>query len=947
MIKQHKVVAALPGTLEADSIYVVRAGAGFDLYVTNSSGTIIPYALNKVVDQKAFTPVALPVTQAGQVLFSVPGGYTAGALILLRGGVVLSPTEFVATNGTTVTLTTGAALGEILYALVFTAFQVANAQPLSPLLTAFAALNAAPNQHIVFNAQGVLALVPYVAFTDAEKTKLAAIAAGATANATDAQLRDRTTHTGTQPISATAGLQSALDAKQATEAGKGLSSNDFTSAEKTKLAGMESSHFRGSFVNEPALTAGATNPRAGDYADVDQGTGFDVMRYIYDVNDAKWTAQVSATSLTAAQIKSLYESNPDTNAFTGAYRTKLNGIETGATANESNANLRARSSHTGTQAISTVTDLQDTLDAKQGRATTLTAIAALTPVGDRLPYFTSGTVAELTALTSFGRNLIGAASYAAQRVLLDLHLVDNTADVSKPVSTLQAAALDGKQPLAAPLTAIAALAPAADRLPYFTSGTVAALATLTSFGRNLLAAASYAAQKVLLGLDLVDNTPDASKPVSTAQAVAIAASLQAYASRQAMAGATLTVPDTAGGTLYNVSSANPAITLGVAANMSLKVVEFRYVGSGTCTFTTQGADLIVLETAQVASFTLSRGQTVRMVASGNLWFAVSKGCLYDVAPLANPAFTGTVGIGTQTPATALNIQPPAGTLTTANQTGVRVRPTIDPALATIFIANQTDPVIEDKAGTISAARGFRGFAPGFLGTTATITLATGFDVPTSSSTQVVEFRAFESAVSLVSGVSRWQTYNGGTAPSYMNGDLRIGTLTQNGSDKLTVAGSASFLSGSVNVSDGNLVLTRSSGTQTMVMDAPAGSQRLISLRSGNSERWRVGCSATAEAGGNAGSDFFVSRYDDAGAGISTPISVSRSTAMVTLAQLTVNGPTLSVGPSRPGSYTLTTLPGASTYQNYLIIVSNAAGGAKLCYSNGTNWCLINTNTVVS
>lgn len=47
----------------------------------------------------------------------------------------------------------------------------------------------------------------------AMKTKLDGIAAGATANATDAQLRDRSTHTGTQAISTVTGLQTALDNK--------------------------------------------------------------------------------------------------------------------------------------------------------------------------------------------------------------------------------------------------------------------------------------------------------------------------------------------------------------------------------------------------------------------------------------------------------------------------------------------------------------------------------------------------------------------------------------------------------------------------------------------------------------------------------------------------------------------------------------------------------------
>lgn len=45
-VKHHKFVAALPAELEADAIYYVRAGTGFDLYVTNSSGTIVAYPIN-------------------------------------------------------------------------------------------------------------------------------------------------------------------------------------------------------------------------------------------------------------------------------------------------------------------------------------------------------------------------------------------------------------------------------------------------------------------------------------------------------------------------------------------------------------------------------------------------------------------------------------------------------------------------------------------------------------------------------------------------------------------------------------------------------------------------------------------------------------------------------------------------------------------------------------
>lgn len=64
-----------------------------------------------------------------------------------------------------------------------------------------------------WTAQRVFQAVAAWWSASAMKTKLDGIAAGATANATDAQLRDRSTHTGTQAISTVTGLQPALDGK--------------------------------------------------------------------------------------------------------------------------------------------------------------------------------------------------------------------------------------------------------------------------------------------------------------------------------------------------------------------------------------------------------------------------------------------------------------------------------------------------------------------------------------------------------------------------------------------------------------------------------------------------------------------------------------------------------------------------------------------------------------
>lgn len=88
-------------------------------------------------------------------------------------------------------------------------------------------------------------------FTDAERAKLGGVAAGATANATDAGLRDRATHTGMQPVATVSGLQAVLDGKA--EIGHGHaeattgSAGFLRASDKAKLDGIAA----GATVNSP------------------------------------------------------------------------------------------------------------------------------------------------------------------------------------------------------------------------------------------------------------------------------------------------------------------------------------------------------------------------------------------------------------------------------------------------------------------------------------------------------------------------------------------------------------------------------------------------------------------------------------------------------------------------------------------------------------------------
>jgi len=106
--------------------------------------------------------------------------------------------------------------------------------------------------------------------------------------------------------------------------------------------------------------------------------------------------------------------------------------------------------------------------------TSLDALASLTLAADKLPYATSASAMALTTLTPFARSLLDDADSATARTTLGAQAADNT------------------------LTALAGVATAADKLPYFTGVDTASVTTLTAFIRTLLAAASAAAARTIL-----------------------------------------------------------------------------------------------------------------------------------------------------------------------------------------------------------------------------------------------------------------------------------------------------------------------------------------------------------------------------------------------------------------------------------------------------------------
>ncbi len=158
------------------------------------------------------------------------------------------------------------------------------------------------------------------AFTDADHTKLDGIEASATADQTGAEIK------------------TAYEAESDT--------NAFTDADHTKLDGIESS----ADVTDTANVTAAGALMDSELTDLAGVKGVTVSTLQVKPSEGAFVngdktkldgIEASATAdQTGAEIKSLYEGESDTNAFTDADHSKLDGIEASATADQTDAEIR-------------------------------------------------------------------------------------------------------------------------------------------------------------------------------------------------------------------------------------------------------------------------------------------------------------------------------------------------------------------------------------------------------------------------------------------------------------------------------------------------------------------------------------------------------------------------------------------------------------------------------
>jgi hypothetical protein len=160
---------------------------------------------------------------------------------------------------------------------------------------------------------------------------------------------------------------------------------------------------------------------------------------------------ISIFSSTGTDVVLPLATGTNAGLFAPEEKTKLAGIASGATANDTDANLKNRANHTGTQAIATVTGLQTALDGKE-------------------PIITAGTTSQYYRGDKTFQTL--------DKTAVGLGNVDNTTDLLKPISTANQTALNLKANLASPALTGTPTAPTA------TAGTNTTQVATTAFVKS-------------------------------------------------------------------------------------------------------------------------------------------------------------------------------------------------------------------------------------------------------------------------------------------------------------------------------------------------------------------------------------------------------------------------------------------------------------------------------
>ncbi|EHD1123089.1 phage tail protein [Escherichia coli] len=234
------------------------------------------------------------------------------------------------------------------------------------------------------------------------------------------------------------------------------------------------------------------------------------VKAAYDLANGKYTAQDATTAQKGiVQLSSATNSTSETLAATpkavkAAYDL-ANGKYTAqdaTTAQKGIVQLSSATNSTSETLAATPKAVKAVMDETNKKAPLNSPALTGTPTTPTAPKGTNNTQ---IASTAYVMAAIAALVDSSPDALNTLNELAAALGNNPNFATTMTKALAGKQPKDATLTALAGLATAADRFPYFTGNDVASLATLTKVGRDILAKSTVAAVIEYLGLQETVN----------------------------------------------------------------------------------------------------------------------------------------------------------------------------------------------------------------------------------------------------------------------------------------------------------------------------------------------------------------------------------------------------------------------------------------------------------
>ncbi|HDK1299435.1 TPA: prophage tail fiber N-terminal domain-containing protein [Escherichia coli] len=332
------------------------------------------------------------------------------------------------------------------------------------------------------------ALSASAASTSAGQASASATAAGKSAESAASSASTATTKAGKATEQATAAARSASAAKTSETNAK--TSADNAASSKAAAASSASS------AASSASSASASKDEATRQASAAKGSA----------TTASTKATEAAGSATAAaQSKSTAESAA-TRAETAAKRAEdiasAVALEDASTTKKGIVQLSSATNSTSESLTATPKAVKAVMGETNKKAPLNSPALTGTPT---TPTARQGTNNTQIASTAYVMAAIAALVDSSPDALNTLNELAAALGNDPNFATTMTSALAGKQPKDATLTALAGLATAADRFPYFTGNDVASLATLTKVGRDILAKSTVAAVIEYLGLQETVN----------------------------------------------------------------------------------------------------------------------------------------------------------------------------------------------------------------------------------------------------------------------------------------------------------------------------------------------------------------------------------------------------------------------------------------------------------